>query len=257
MISGLGRAFFRFAEHTGRMVILAFRSTRLIFHPSFQGRLVLHHVTSDGLGSIPVIFLMSVFTGGVLGLQSFFALQRLGAEMFTGSLVGVSLTKELIPVLAGLMLAGRVCASYSAEIGTMTVTEQVDALYTFGVNPVQYLVSPRLVALAIMAPALTLFGDFIAILGGRLVVQVVCHQNPMLFESQLFTSLEMWDITSGMIKSFFFGLTVALTGAYFGLNAEGGARGVGRATTTAVVVSSILILVSDFFWTKVLPFSLR
>jgi phospholipid/cholesterol/gamma-HCH transport system permease protein len=251
------RFFSDFAEHTGEIVILMIRSVRLVFHSTFQGRLVIQHVTTDGLGSIPVVFLMSFFTGAVLTLQSFFAMQRIGTEMFTGSLVGVSLAKELIPVIGGLMLAGRVCASYSAEIGTMVVTEQVDALFTFGVNPVQYLVSPRLVALAFMAPALTLFGDFVGITGGRIVASVVCHQNPNLFDSQLYSSLEMWDIVSGMIKSFFFGLTIAIIGSHFGLRTEGGARGVGRATTTAVVVSSVIILISDFFWSKVLPFSLK
>jgi phospholipid/cholesterol/gamma-HCH transport system permease protein len=247
----------RFAQDCGEIVLLAGKAIALVFKRPFNFGLIGNRLYLDGIKSIPVIFLMSVFTGGVLALQSYFGLQRFGAEVFTGSLVGVSLTKELIPVLTGLMLAGRVSASYSAEIGTMAVTEQVDALYTFGVNPVKYLVSPRVVALVIMAPMLTLFGDFVGIMGGRLVASLVVHQNPNLFDSQLFTSLEIWDVLSGLVKSVFFGLTIAVIGSYFGLKTEGGAKGVGQATTIAVVVASVIILVSDFFWTKILPFSLR
>lgn len=253
----IGRLSLDFVRASGEIFLLAGRALRLIFQPPLNLKLIASHLYLDGIKSMPVIFLMAIFTGGVLTLQSFFALQRLGAEIFTGSLVGVSLTKELIPVLGGLMLAGRVSASYSAEIGTMVVTEQVDALFTFGIDPVKYLVTPRLVALLIMAPLLTLFGDFVGILGGKLVALLVVHQNPNLFEAQLFQSLELWDIVSGVIKSVFFGLTIAVVGSHFGLKAGGGARGVGRATTTAVVVASVIILVSDFFWSKILPFSLR
>lgn len=246
-----------FARHGGGIVLLALQAFALAFRRPWNLKRIRDHLVEDGIGSIPVIFLMSVFTGGVLTLQSFYALQRLGAEIFTGSLVGVSLTKELIPVLTGLMLAGRVCAAYSAEIGTMAVTEQVDALFTFGVSPVKYLVCPRLTALLVMAPLLTLFGDFVGILGGKAVAALVVMQNPNLFDSQLFSSLEIWDVMSGVIKAVFFGMTIAVIGSYFGLRTEGGARGVGRATTTSVVVSSVIILVSDFFWSKILPFSLR
>jgi phospholipid/cholesterol/gamma-HCH transport system permease protein len=249
--------FLGFARNTGEIFILAVKALALAFRRPLNVRLVIDRLYQDGIKSIPVIFLMSVFTGGVLALQSYFGLQRFGAEIFTGSLVGVSLTKELIPVLTGLMLAGRVSASYGAEIGTMVVTEQVDALHTFGINPVKYLVSPRLIALVIITPLLALFGDFIGIMGGHTVAALVVNQNPNLFDSQLFQSLEIWDIGSGMVKSLFFGLTIAVIGSFFGLKTEGGAKGVGQATTTAVVVASVIILVSDFFWSKILPFSLR
>jgi phospholipid/cholesterol/gamma-HCH transport system permease protein len=257
MIKLILNALAYFAERVGQIVLLLFQSIVYIFQRPFNIRLIVHHLFVDGYKSIPVVFLMSVFTGGVLALQSFFGLQRFGAEVFTGSLVGVSLTKELIPVLTGLMISGRVGASYSAEIGTMKVSEQIDALFTFGINPVKYLVSPRVVALMIMVPMLTLFGDFVGILGGQVVSDVVCRQNPVLFEFQLFTALEFWDVVSGLIKAIFFGLTIAVIGSFYGLNTEGGAKGVGRATTTAVVVASIIILISDFFWSKILPFSLR
>jgi phospholipid/cholesterol/gamma-HCH transport system permease protein len=253
----LWRPLLIFAKNTGELSVLTVKAIALIFRRPLNLRLFVSRLYLDGIKSIPVIFLMSVFTGGVLTLQSFFGLQRFGAEVFTGSLVGVSLTKELIPVLTGLMLAGRVSASYSAEIGTMVVTEQVDALHTFGVNPVKYLVSPRLIALTVMTPLLTLFGDFISIMGGRLVAEFVVNQNPKLYDSQLFVSLEIWDVGSGMVKAVFFGMTIAVVGSHFGLKAEGGAKGVGQATTTAVVVASIIILVSDFFWSKILPYTLR
>lgn len=249
--------FLNFVRSSIEICVLAFKAIVSIFEPPLNFRRIISHLYLDGIKSIPVIFLMSVFTGGVLAMQSYFGLQRFGAEVFTGSLVGVSLTKELIPVLTGLMLAGRVSASYSAEIGTMVVTEQVDALFTFGINPVKYLVSPRVTALLIMCPLLTLFGDFMAIMGGRLVAALVVNQNPNLFDSQLFVALEIWDVLSGMVKAISFGLTVAVIGSYFGLKTEGGAKGVGRATTTAVVVASVIILISDFFWSKILPFSLR
>ncbi len=257
MILHFERMLLHFSRHTGEIVILTFRSILHLFQRPFNSRLIFNHMYLDGIQSIPVMLLMAVFTGGVLTLQSFFALQRLGVEMFTGSLVGVSLCKELIPVLGGLILAGRVSAAYSAEIGTMVVTEQVDALYTFGVNPIKYLVTPRLVALALMMPLLILFGDAVGIVGGRAVVTVVCHQNPNVFDSQLFYTLELWDVIYGMIKAFFFGMTIAIVGCHFGLRTEGGAKGVGLATTNAVVVSSVIILISDFFWSKILPFSLR
>ena len=252
-----GNQFLDFVKHTGEISILAVKSFSFVFRRPFYGRLFINRLFLDGIQSIPVIFITSIFTGGVLTLQSYYALQRLGTEMFTGALVGVSLAKELIPVIGGLILAGRVSASYSAEIGTMEVTEQVDALFTFGIHPIQYLVTPRLLALMIMAPALTLFGDFISIIGGRIVVSVVCHQNPNVFDSQLFYALEFWDVAYGMIKSVFFGITIAVIGSYYGLKTEGGAKGVGHATTTAVVVSSIIILISDFLWSKILPFSLK
>jgi phospholipid/cholesterol/gamma-HCH transport system permease protein len=246
-----------FARSSGEIFELSSKAIISIFKPPLNIRRIISHLYLDGIKSIPVIFLMSVFTGGVLSLQSYYGLQRFGAEVFTGSLVGVSLTKELIPVLTGLMLAGRVSASYGAEIGTMVVTEQVDALFTFGMNPVKYLVSPRVVALLIMTPLLTLFGDFMAIMGGRLVASLVVNQNPNLFDSQLFVALEIWDVLSGMVKAVFFGLTIAVIGSYFGLKTEGGAKGVGKATTTAVVVASVIILISDFFLSKILPYSMR
>jgi len=246
-----------FLTQSGDLAILLYQSIKYIFQRPFNFKLIINHLHTDGLRSIPVIFLTAIFTGGVLALQSFYGLQRFGAEIFTGSLVGVSLTKELVPVLTGLMLAGRVGAAYSAEIGTMKVSEQIDALYTFGINPVKYLVSPRVVALVIMVPLLTLIGDFVGIMGGKIVVDLICNQNPVVFEWQLLGHLELWDVISGMIKAFFFGLTIAVVGSHFGMKTEGGAEGVGRATKTAVVTASIIILISDFFWSKILPFTLR
>jgi len=251
------RSLESFASNVGEIIVLMFKSIFFIFQKPFNLRRIVNHIYIDGVKSMPVVLLTAVFTGAVLTLQSFFALNRLGYETFTGSLVGVSLTKELIPVLTGLMISGRVGASYSAEIGTMKVSEQIDALFTFGVNPIKYLISPRVVALMIMLPMLTLFGDFVGIFSGKIIADVVCRQNPVLFEHQLLASLEFWDVISGLIKSVFFGLTIAVIGSYFGLKTEGGAEGVGRSTTMAVVVASIIILVSDFFWSKILPFTLR
>ncbi len=247
----------QFIITTGEICTLFYKAVMFVFQRPFNWKLVINQLYSDGVKSLPVVLLTAVFTGGVLALQSYYGLLRFGAEAFAGTLVGVSLTKELIPVLTGLMIAGRVGASYSAEIGTMKVSEQVDALFTFGINPVKYLVSPRLAALAIMVPMLALIGDFVGIIGGRIVADVVCRQNPNLFDQQLLSSLEFWDIISGMIKAQFFGIVIAVVGSYYGLKTEGGAQGVGRYTTTAVVISCIAILISDFIWSKILPFSLR
>ncbi len=246
-----------FLEIVGELIIFVGNSFKLFFKDTFYFKRVVHHIYYDGIKSLPVILLTGIFTGGVLALQGFYALTLFSAEAFAGNMVGVTLTKELGPVLVGLMLAGRVGASYSAEIGTMKVSEQVDALFTFGINPISYLVNPRIVAMLTVTPLLVIMSDFIGIFGGRFVIDFVCHQNPLLFDRQLFLSVTMWDVFYGLIKSIFFGFIIAVVGCFYGLRTRGGAQGVGKSTTITVVISSILILISDFLASKILPFSLN
>lgn len=205
-----------------------------------------------GWDSIPVVMLTCMFTGMVLALQTFRAFERFHAEGFVGSVVALSLTRELAPVLTGLIIAGRVGSSMAAELGTMRVTEQIDALYAMATEPVHYLVVPRVGASVLMLPLLTLVGDAIGVIGGWLVAVGLFGANSFVYWDRTFMYLEVNDVTSGLIKAAFFGLILAVTGCAKGFYTTGGAEGVGRATTSAVVTASLYILLSDFFLTKIL-----
>ena len=205
-----------------------------------------------GWDSVPVVFLTCLFTGMVLALQTYRGFERFHAEGFVGSVVALSLTRELAPVLTGLMVAGRVGSAMAAELGTMRVTEQIDALYAMATEPIQYLVVPRVNASILMLPVLTLIGDAIGIIGGWLVSVGLFGANTFFYMERTFQFLEINDVTSGLIKSAFFGLILSATGCAKGFYTSGGAEGVGRSTTSAVVTASMYILLSDFFLTKVL-----
>jgi phospholipid/cholesterol/gamma-HCH transport system permease protein len=241
----------------GEISILIASIFRKLFTKPFERKVFFAQLMEIGNRSLPVVSLTSLFTGMVLALQTIIGMKRFGGEMYVGSVVGISLTKELIPVLTGLMVAGRVGSAMAAEIGTMKVTEQIDALFTLGADPVKYLVIPRFLAAMIMVPILTAYGDAIGLIGGKFVSVQLMGINPVLFNEFLLLYTEWWDVTSGLIKAIFFGAIIAIIGCYKGLRTEGGAEGVGRSTTSAVVVSSILILIADFFIAKILPFSMK
>lgn len=205
-----------------------------------------------GWDSTPVVFLTCMFTGMVLALQTYHGFERFHAEGFVGSVVALSLTRELAPVLTGLMVAGRVGSSMAAELGTMRVTEQIDALEAMATEPVHYLVVPRVLAGVVMVPLLTLVGDLVGILGGLGVSVALFGANPVLYMDSTFQYLEVNDLLSGVVKAAFFGLTLTTVGCAKGFWTSGGAEGVGRATTAAVVTASLYILLSDFFLTKLL-----
>ena len=205
-----------------------------------------------GWDTIPVVFLTCMFTGMVLALQTYRGFERFHAEGFVGSVVALSLTRELAPVLTGLMAAGRVGSAMAAELGTMRVTEQIDALYAMGTEPVHYLVVPRVNASILMLPLLTLVGDAVGVMGGWMVAVGLFRANSYLYLERTFQFLEVNDVTSGLIKAAFFGLILSVTGCAKGFYTTGGAEGVGRATTSAVVLASLYILLSDFFLTKIL-----
>jgi len=188
----------------------------------------------------------------VLALQTFNGFQRVHAENFVGSVVALAMLRELSPVLVGLMVTGRVGSSMAAEIGTMRVTEQLDALKALATDPVQYLFVPRVIAGILMLPFLVVLGDAFGVGGGYLVAVKMMDANPVLYESNTFQFLELNDIWSGLIKAACFGLILTLTGCVRGYYTRGGAEGVGRATTNAVVSASLIILLSDFFLTKLL-----
>ncbi len=205
-----------------------------------------------GVSSIPVVLLTAMFTGMVLALQTFTVLQRVNAESFVASLVSLSMVRELAPVIGGLMIAGRCGSAMGAELGTMRVTEQIDALEVLATNPVHYLMVPRVWATTLTLPALIALADFIGIAGGYLIAVVLMGANPVSYMHRTFQYMDLRDFFSGLIKAAVFGLLIAVVGCQKGYYTRGGAEGVGQATTKAVVLASISILITDFFLTKIL-----
>jgi phospholipid/cholesterol/gamma-HCH transport system permease protein len=205
-----------------------------------------------GVSSTPVVLITALFTGAVMALQTFTTLKRFNAEGFVGSLVALSIVRELAPVLSGLVVAGRSGSAMGAELGTMRVTEQIDALETLGTDPIQYLVVPRVWAATIMLPLLVGLADGVGILGGYLVSVVLMGANPVTYMENTYQYLELSDISSGLIKAAVFGLLIAVVGCQQGYYTRGGAEGVGKSTTRSVVIASLSILISDFFLTKIL-----
>jgi len=225
------------------------RTIREGVRPPYRFRDVFRQMERVGVNTLPVVLITAVFTGMVLALQSYTGFRRFGAESLVGTVVALSMTRELGPVLTGLITAGRAGASIAAELGTMRVTEQIDALVTMGVSPVKYLMVPRIIAGLLMLPVLTVCADAVGIAGGYLVGTQVIHANPTVYLNHTFDYLHMEDIVGGLVKSAVFGLLIALISAYKGFTADGGAEGVGRATTGAVVYSSMAVLISNYLVT--------
>lgn len=216
-------------------------TTKLRVHKTFV------YMQEIGIDSLNIVLLTGFFTGAVLALQTYTALKRFGAEGNIGPIVAISLTRELGPVLTGLMVTGRAGSAIAAEIGTMQITEQIDALKTLCVNVNQYLIVPRMVASTFILPFLALFSMFCGIVGGYIVTVYALGGNGYEYISQIKQYLELDDITGGLLKSAVFGLILSVVGCYKGYETEGGAKGVGIATTQSVVVGSILILISNYF----------
>jgi len=218
----------------------------------YDWRELLRQMVRVGVDSVPVVLLTAMFTGMVMALQTFTVLRRFNAESYVGSLVALSMVRELAAVLSGLIVAGRAGSAMGAELGTMRVTEQIDALEVMATDPVHYLVVPRVWATVIMMPLLIVVADGIGIFGGYLVSVVLMGANPVSYLDNTFQFMDLKDLVSGLIKASFFGLLVATIGCQQGFYTTGGAEGVGRATTKAVVLASIAILISDFFLTRLL-----
>ncbi|HPA80839.1 MAG TPA: ABC transporter permease [Thermoanaerobaculales bacterium] len=248
----LGRALLAAFEDLGRFFTILAQTALWTPRRPFDGREWLRQMVRVGWDSIPVVLLTCLFTGAVLALQTFRGFERFHAEAFVGSVVALSLTRELAPVLTGLMTAGRVGSAMAAELGTMRVTEQIDALHAMATEPIQYLVVPRVNASILMLPLLTLVGDAIGIFGGWLVSVGLFGANSYIYLERTFQYLEVNDVTSGLVKAAFFGLILSVTGCAKGFYTTGGAEGVGRSTTAAVVQACLYILLSDFFLTRVL-----
>lgn len=241
-----------FIRVVGDHVILFAQAVYWAVRPPFRARLFLEAAESIGIGSLPIITLVGAFSGAVTSLQAVNAFRLLKAEGFAGSAVGLTLSIELAPVLTGLMLAGRVGAGIATELGTMRITEQIDALETMAVSPVQYLVVPRLAAGTLMAPVLTMVFFSIGMLGAYFVAVITLGVDHGQFVENFKWFVDPQDIGQGVFKSVIFGLCITLIGCYQGYNAAGGGRGVGLATTRAVVIGSVSILVLDYFLTDVL-----
>ena len=233
----------------GNIAIFTASALRHCFTPPFYPKLILRQFLHIGYFSLPVVGLTAIFSGAVLALQSYSGFSRFNAESAIATVVVLSITRELGPVLAGLMVAGRVGAAMAAAIGTMRVTEQIDALRTLSTNPFKYLIAPRIIAGILMLPILVLIADIIGVMGGYLVsVHVLGFSSgPYIISTIKF--LKTIDVVSGLVKASCFGFIISIMGCYFGYNSKGGAEGVGSATTNAVVSSSIMILLTNYIIT--------
>lgn len=254
VLAVLGRVFIGFVAAVGRVSVFTSNAVSAAFVPRYYPRIILRQMMEIGYNSLPVIGLTAIFTGAVLALQSYtgFSRENIGAEGSIANIVVLSITRELGPVLAGLMVAGRVGASMAAEIGTMRVTEQIDALSTLSTNPFKYLIAPRLIAGLLALPCLVLVADIIGVFGGYLVGIHKLGFNPSTYLQSTYEFFEAKDVISGLIKAAAFGFIVSLMGCYHGYNSKGGAQGVGQATTNAVVSASILILCFNYLITELL-----
>lgn len=233
-------------------MILLVEAFLWLFRRPFRPGHFLAQMEFMGVGSLFIVILTGLFTGMVFAVQTVSVFRLFDAQTLVGSTVTLSLTRELGPVLTALMVTARVGSAIATELGTMKVTEQVDALHTMAVNPIQYLVTPRIIAAIIMLPVLTAFCDLIGIAGAYIVSVTLMDIDGGMFLGKIAMYSDSWDVTSGLIKAGVFGLILAVVACHKGLNATGGARGVGLATTSSVVTSSILILVSDYFLTVLL-----
>jgi phospholipid/cholesterol/gamma-HCH transport system permease protein len=242
----------RFFEQMGRFMQMMGRVFAWTFRPPYDWRELFRQMVKVGVNSMPVVLLTAMFTGMVLALQTFTVLSRFSAESFVGSLVALSMVRELSAVLSGLIVAGRAGSAMGAELGTMRVTEQIDALEVMATDPVHYLVVPRVWATTITLPLLVVLGNAVGIFGGYLVAVVLMGANPVSYIDRTFQFMGAKDLFSGVIKAGFFGFLLAVIGCQQGFYTSGGAEGVGRSTTSAVVVASIAILIADFFLTRVL-----
>jgi len=243
--------------YVGGIVTLFAQTLYSIWTAPLRKRQILEQMNKIGVASLPIVFLISLFTGMVLALQSAYQLQQMSAGMYIASLVALSITRELAPVLTALIVAGRCGAAISAEIGTMKVTEQIEALETLSANPVQYLVVPRFIALVIMVPLLTVYADFFGIAGGYLIGVTKLHISHAMYMKMTWDPLSVKDVMTGIIKSGFFAVIICIISCFEGMNSRGGAEGVGKATTSSVVRSFILIIIADCFFTALFYFGLK
>lgn len=260
MIARIGRSVIDYLRWLAGIFTLLADILYWMFVGPFKGKSarrqgIFHQMVFVGLRSVLIVFFVDIFTGIVLAMQTAYQLEKMGAVLYVASLVAISLCRELSPVLTALVVAGRAGSAIAAELGTMKVSEQIEALDTMAINPVRFLAVPRFLALLVMLPALTVLGNLSGILGGFIVGTGSLSINPDLYMQTTFKYLEIKDIYTGLIKSVVFGIIIALISCYEGLNTKGGAEGVGRATTRSVVFSFILIILADCVITALFYFS--
>ena len=249
-LAALGRGVIGAVRGAGSLTLFALSGLSHLVRPPFYGRMFGRALLEIGYFSLPVVALTAIFTGMVLALQSYTGFARFSAQGAIASLVVLSVTRELGPVLAGLMVSGRIGAAMAAEIGTMRVTDQIDALSTLSTDPMKYLVAPRLLAGTIALPLLVVIADILGVLGGFIVATLKLGFNPGVYMANTLSFVTMGDVTSGLVKAAVFGFLIALMGCYQGYHSRGGAEGVGAATTAAVVAASVLILAFDYVLTE-------
>src|SRR5579875_2634457 len=251
-LTTLDRAAKKMVSAVQQYALLSGRALGDLFRRPFYGADIFMQADIIGVGSIPIVILTGFFTGGVLALQSASTLTQFGATAFTGQLVSFSMIKELGPVLTSLMVSGRNASGMASELGSMMVTEQIDAMRALGTDPLKKLVMPRIVATIVMLFFLTIISDAIGILGGAAVSVFLLGQDGSQYFHTAYQSLRYADLVQGMVKPLFFGLIIATIGCYYGMTTRGGTQGVGRSTTQAVVWSSILIIACDFMISRTL-----
>jgi phospholipid/cholesterol/gamma-HCH transport system permease protein len=249
-LATMGHVFLLFLSAIGRLALFTASIISQGIRPPYYPRQFLRMVIEIGYYSLPVIGMTTLFTGAALALQSYSGFADFGAEDSIPIIVALAITRELGPVMAGLMVAGRIGAAFAAEIGTMRVTEQVDALVTLSTNPYKYLLFPRVLAATLMLPCLVFVGDIIGIFGGYAVSVKALNFAPIPYINNTWNFLEWFDVMTGLVKASVFGFLVALMGCYHGYHSKGGAQGVGSATTNAVVSASILILLFNYLLTE-------
>ena len=248
----IGRTVLALLTEIGGVARFTWNGVSHIVRPPFFWHLLMQQMMRIGYFSLPVVALTAFFTGGALALQIYYGSTDFNSENVVATIVALGITRELGPVLGGLMVAGRVSAAIAAEMGTMRVTEQIDALSTLSTNPYKYLVVPRIVAAVITVPLLVFVADIIGVMGGYVVGVASLDFNGPVYIKNTVDFLKFDDVMSGLIKAAVFGFVIALMGCYHGFNSKGGAQGVGRATTNAVVSSSILILAANYVMTSLL-----
>jgi phospholipid/cholesterol/gamma-HCH transport system permease protein len=248
----LGRVLLGVLHAVGRFFVLAGQTLHGAVRPPFAPGAAASQFVRVGVDSVPVVLLTALFTGGVLALQTFKGFSRFHAQGYIGSVVALSMLRELGPVLTALMVTGRAGSAMAAELGSMRVTEQIDALVSLATDPVQYLFVPRVIAGILVLPMLTILANVVGMLGGYLVAVAYLGANPVVYVENTFLYLDLDDLTSGLVKAAVFGGLLALIGCQCGFDTRGGAEGVGRSTTRAVVAGSLAVLVADFFLTKLL-----
>jgi len=254
LFGSIGRKAILFLRHSHDAAVLINKTFYWTFLSPFKGKKIrvrasIFEMVKAGCNSIPIVSVISLFVGIILALQSAYQLKRVGALIYVANLVGVSITRELGPILTAIIVAGRSGSAFAAEIGSMKAADEIDALVSMGINPVRFLVSPKLIALMVMMPCLTIFSDCIGLFGGFILSVHVLEIHPLSYFQQTVQALHVKDIVTGLVKAWAFGVIITLVGAYQGFKVSGGAEDVGRRTTAAVVASIFLVIVFDLFFT--------